>query len=108
MELITIVPRRKLESVDLLSGTTPTLRPPRRENVPLWLAILLKKQRRANIVAPPWLQTDSLSDIIKHETVTDPKGWAPPPPPPARADSRGNATRINDMLGRGAPVLSPP
>lgn len=76
--------------------------------MPLWLAILLKKQRRANIVAPPWLQTDSLSDIIKHETVTDPKGWAPPPPPPARADSRGNATRINDMLGRGAPVLSPP
>lgn len=100
--------RRVQQSLTRQQGPTPTLRPPRRENVPLWLAILLKKQRRANIVAPPWLQTDSLSDIIKHETVTDPTGWAPPPPPPSRADSRGNATRINDLVGHGATALSPP
>ncbi|KAG9259146.1 uncharacterized protein F5Z01DRAFT_27120 [Emericellopsis atlantica] len=108
MELITIVPRQKLESIDLLSGTTPTLRPPRRENVPLWLALLLKKQRRANIVPPPWLHPDSLQDIIHFETKINPEGWAPPPPPSARADGRGNAQRTNrpGTTPLSAPFLS--
>ena len=73
----------------------------------MWLALLLKKQRRANIVTPPWLHPESLRDIIHQETKVDPKGWAPPPPPPARADSRGNATRINSLLDKDMP-LSPP
>ncbi|KAI6785241.1 DNA replication complex GINS protein PSF2 [Emericellopsis cladophorae] len=108
MELITIVPRQKLERIDLLSGTTPTLRPPRRENVPLWLALLLKKQRRANILPPPWLHPDSLDHIIKYETKVDPVGWAPPPPPSARADGRGNARRTNrpGTVPLSAPFLS--
>ncbi|KAG6010508.1 DNA replication protein psf2 [Claviceps pusilla] len=112
MELVTIVPRQKLESINLLSGPTPQLRPPRRSDVPLWLALLLKKQRRANIVPPPWLHPDSLRDVIRHETKIDTKGWAPPPPPPSRAaDSRGNARRINDDAFSGHhrdTVLSPP
>ncbi|KFH40488.1 DNA replication complex GINS protein-like protein [Hapsidospora chrysogenum ATCC 11550] len=107
MELVTVVPRQKLDSIDLLSGTTPTLRPPRRENLPLWLGLLLKKQRRANIVPPPWLHPDSLRAIIQHETKTDPTGWAPPPLPPTRADGRGNALRINTGEA-GEPILSPP
>jgi GINS complex subunit 2 len=82
------------------------LRPPRRSNLPLWLAILLKKQRRANIVPPPWLHPASLRDIIYHETKINPKGWAPPPPPPARADSHGNAQGINNP--EDEVVLSPP
>ncbi|KAM5347976.1 hypothetical protein ACJ41O_007800 [Fusarium nematophilum] len=107
MELVTVVPRQRLESIDLLTGPTPTLRPPHRSNLPLWLAILLKKQRRANIVPPPWLHPDSLRDIIFHETKVDPKGWAPPPPPPARGDSQGNARRINSFTDDET-VLSPP
>ncbi|KAF5681643.1 DNA replication complex GINS PSF2 [Fusarium denticulatum] len=107
MELVTVVPRQRLESIDLLSGTTPTLRPPHRSNLPLWLAILLKKQRRANIVPPPWLHPDSLRDIVHHETKVDPKGWAPPPPPPVRADSRGNARRLDPFIDDEV-VLSPP
>ncbi|KAG6039385.1 DNA replication protein psf2 [Claviceps citrina] len=110
MELVTVVPRQKLESIELLSGSTPQLRPPRRSDLPLWLALLLKKQRRANIVPPPWLHPDSLRDVIRHETKVDTKGWAPPPPPPSRADSRGNARRINDGLSPSdrETVLSPP
>ncbi|QUC19396.1 uncharacterized protein UV8b_03637 [Ustilaginoidea virens] len=108
MELVTVVPRQKLESIDLLTGPTPQLRPPRRSKIPLWFALLLKKQRRANIVPPPWLHADSLRDIIHHETKVDTKGWAPPPPPPSRADSRGNARRLNDPLSDDDAVLSPP
>ncbi|KAK5987964.1 DNA replication complex GINS protein PSF2 [Cladobotryum mycophilum] len=106
MELVTVVPRQRLDSIHLLSGTTATLRPPHRTNLPLWLAILLKKQRRANIVPPPWLHPDSLRDIIFHETTTDPKGWAPPPPPPVHADSRGNSRRLNSF--DNDIILSPP
>jgi GINS complex subunit 2 len=66
-------------------------------DLPLWLALLLKKQRRANLVAPPWLHPDSLRDIVYHETQVDPTGWAPPPPPPVRADGRGNSHRLNSI-----------
>ncbi|GJN76671.1 DNA replication protein psf2 [Purpureocillium lilacinum] len=116
MELVTVVPRQRLEPISLLSGETPALRPPHRSNIPLWLALLLKKQRRANIVAPPWLHPDSLRDIIHHETKIDTKGWAPPPPLPARGDARGNARRYGQgtrdaqdgASGSDKTVLSPP
>ncbi|CEJ92310.1 Putative DNA replication complex GINS protein PSF2 [[Torrubiella] hemipterigena] len=105
MELITIVPRQKMDSIELLGGETPALRPPRRANVPIWLALLLKKQRRANIMPPPWLHPDSLRTVIDYETRINTTQWAPPPPPPARADASGNAKRVgmDDET-----VLSPP
>ncbi|KAJ9138478.1 DNA replication complex GINS protein PSF2 [Pleurostoma richardsiae] len=113
MELVTVVPRQRLESIKLLSGETPALRPPHRASLPLWLALLLKKQRRANIVPPPWLHPASLAEIIHHETVADPTSFSPPPPPPARADARGVAHRYNNIDSSGggksgAAVLSPP
>ncbi|KAL2153522.1 hypothetical protein VTH82DRAFT_4677 [Thermothelomyces myriococcoides] len=86
MELVTVVPRQRLDSIDLLSGKTPPLRPPHRADLPLWLALLLKKQRRANILPPAWLHPDSLRSILLHETKVDPDAFSPPPPPPARAD----------------------
>ncbi|KAI2602227.1 GINS complex protein-domain-containing protein [Hypoxylon sp. NC1633] len=110
MEMITIVPRQRLESMSLLSGKTPALRPPHRAQVPLWLALLLKKQRRANIVAPPWLYPDSLKDIINHETNVDPEAFSPPPPPPTRSDGRGAARPYGQQSDPrdGDVVLSPP
>ncbi|KAK4235581.1 GINS complex protein-domain-containing protein [Achaetomium macrosporum] len=98
MELVTVVPRQRLESIELLGGKTPPLRPPHRTDLPLWLALLLKKQRRANIAPPPWLHPSSLSEIIKRETKENPTTFSEPPPPPARADpSRpGIASRGRD------------
>ncbi|RDA95043.1 hypothetical protein CP533_2150 [Ophiocordyceps camponoti-saundersi (nom. inval.)] len=103
MELVTVVPRQRLDSISLLTGPTPPLRPPHRSSLPLWLALLLKKQRRANIVPPPWLHPDSLRDLVKYETTIDTTAWAPPPPPPVRADARGNTRRLDDDA-----ILSPP
>ncbi|KAI1759711.1 GINS complex, PSF2 component [Hypoxylon sp. FL1150] len=114
MEMVTVVPRQRLESIPLLSGKTPTLRPPHRAQLPLWLALLLKKQRRANIVAPPWLLADSLKDIIHHETNVDPVAFSPPPPPPARSDGRGGARPYGQASsssrrpGDTTVLLSPP
>lgn len=81
--------------------------------MPLWLALLLKKQRRANIVPPAWLHPASLAEIIRLETVADPHAFSKPPPPPARADARGNARRVNNdddsgQHNREVVVLAPP
>ncbi|KAK2067050.1 hypothetical protein P8C59_000818 [Phyllachora maydis] len=97
MELVTIVPRQRLDSIKLLSGTTPALKPPTRADVPLWLALLLKRQRRANIVPPPWLHPASLGGLIARETKTDPHAFSPPAP--AAAAARADPMRP----GRAAP-----
>ncbi|KAI2607465.1 GINS complex, PSF2 component [Hypoxylon fragiforme] len=111
MEMVTIVPRQRLESIPLLSGKTPALRPPHRAQVPFWLALLLKKQRRANIVSPPWLHADSLQDILNQETNINQKGFSPHPPPPMRSDGRGGSRpfgQSSSELKPGETVLSPP
>ncbi|KAK3318181.1 GINS complex protein-domain-containing protein, partial [Apodospora peruviana] len=107
MEMVTVVPRQRFESIDLLSGKTPALRPPHRAQLPLWLALLLKKQRRANIVPPSWLHPVSLSSIINRETKEDPVAFSPPPPPPSRAipSAPGTARRLADSSDAN---LAPP
>ncbi|KAL2114710.1 hypothetical protein VUR80DRAFT_20 [Thermomyces stellatus] len=105
MELVTVVPRQRLDSIDLLGGPTPTLRPPARSNIPLWLALLLKRQRRANILPPPWLHPAALAEIVHHETKVDTDAFSPPPPPPVKPDGRGGTRRLD----AGADTaLSPP
>ncbi|TAQ86414.1 hypothetical protein B7494_g5264 [Chlorociboria aeruginascens] len=80
MEMVTVVPRQRLESLHLLGGPTQPLKPPHRAPLPLWLALLLKRQKRANIHAPPWLHPYSLESILEHETKIAPSVFSPPPP----------------------------
>ncbi|KAI1335842.1 GINS complex, PSF2 component [Xylariaceae sp. FL0016] len=111
MEMITVVPRQRLESIPLLSGKTPPLRPPHRAELPLWLALLLKKQRRANIVPPPWLLPASLQDLIHLETNVDPEAFSLPPPPVMKSDGRGTARTYGRSANEAASdetILSPP
>ncbi|KAI6958461.1 hypothetical protein KC355_g12960 [Hortaea werneckii] len=68
MELVTVIPRQRLEGLELLGGPTQALSPPFPAPLPLWLALLLKKQKRANISPPPWLSVDGLSHILDFET----------------------------------------
>ena len=58
----------RLSALPLISGTVPALRPPQRAQVPLWLAVLLKKQKKANIIPPEWLSPESLERLVKWET----------------------------------------
>ncbi|EEH45097.1 uncharacterized protein PADG_01247 [Paracoccidioides brasiliensis Pb18] len=82
MEMVTVIPRQRLEKLELLGGLIPPLVPPRRTNLPLWLALLLKRQRRANILPPPWLNPEALSLILEVETDRDSLGDAFLKPPP--------------------------
>ncbi|KAF3482924.1 DNA replication complex GINS protein PSF2 [Arthroderma uncinatum] len=68
MEMVTVVPRQRLEGLELLGGPTEAMVPPRRCMLPFWLALLLKRQRRVNILAPSWLALESLSSILEIET----------------------------------------
>ncbi|KAL8923036.1 MAG: hypothetical protein Q9208_004848 [Pyrenodesmia sp. 3 TL-2023] len=88
MELVTVVPRQRLEGLQLLGGSISPLVPPYRSPLPLWLALLLKRQRRANILPPPWLSPPSLDAILQLETST-PQFSDPPPLP------RTSSTRIS-------------
>ncbi|KAE8144785.1 DNA replication complex GINS protein psf2 [Aspergillus avenaceus] len=90
MEQVTIVPRQRLEGLELLGGPVEPLMPPRRASLPLWLALLLKRQRRANILPPPWLHPESLSLILEIETQHDEyqHAFSPPPPLPGQPGLR--------------------
>lgn len=116
MELVTVIPRQRLEALELLGvrqplqdpsnptartrgvyayiltltitkGPLKPLNPPQRSNIPLWLALLLKRQRRANILAPPWLNTHSLTAILDHETEHADTFSPPPRLPPQPSDN---------------------
>ncbi len=68
-------------------GRIPPLQPPYRSTIPLWFALLLKRQRRANIVPPPWLSPPSLDSLLKLETTLTPFT-----PPPSERPSLSNST----------------
>ena len=58
------------------------MQPPYKANIPLWLALLLKRQRRANIVPPPWLVPASLTAILELESERFKEAFSPAPPLP--------------------------
>ncbi|KAK9469350.1 hypothetical protein V1512DRAFT_244786 [Lipomyces arxii] len=64
---VTIIPRQALAAVDLMAGQIESMRPLRRVDVPLWVAVVLKKQSRCNIVTPDWLSEDNLKVAYEAE-----------------------------------------
>ncbi|KAJ5907609.1 DNA replication complex GINS protein psf2 [Penicillium taxi] len=90
MELVSVVPRQRLEGLELLGGPIEPLVPPRRASLPLWLALLLKRQRRANIMPPPWLHPEPLKLILEVESHHEDykNAFSPPPPLPGQPSVR--------------------
>ncbi|KAI9804502.1 MAG: DNA replication protein psf2 [Sarcosagium campestre] len=82
MEMVTVIPRQTLDSLDLLGGPTQALKPPYRTTLPLWLALMLKQQGRANILPPPWLHPVPLAEILQTE-IEESNSFSAPPPLPA-------------------------
>ncbi|KAI4843648.1 GINS complex, PSF2 component [Aureobasidium sp. EXF-8845] len=102
MEMVTVIPRQRLDSLELLGGPTKALVPPFPTPLPLWLALLLKRQRRANILPPPWLNPEALSAILDIE-VDNEDLFSPPLPLP------GSTTLPSDVyLDRTALEVSAP
>ncbi|KAF9097949.1 DNA replication protein psf2 [Mortierella sp. GBA35] len=57
--------------LELLSGTLPALKPLRANQVPLWMAISLKKKHKCNIRVPAWMTFESLQRSLKAEQESD-------------------------------------
>ena len=62
-------------------GSIAPLQPPYRSTLPLWLALLLKRQRRANILPPSWLSPSSLNAILELEKSSQSFSPSPSIPP---------------------------
>jgi GINS complex subunit 2 len=92
-------------------GKTAPLQPPRRGILPLWLALLLKRQRRVNILPPPWLHPESLSEILKLETDHDlfPDAFSPSAQLVSNhpKDNRGAPLTLRTLDGTKH-IISPP
>ncbi|EPS28134.1 DNA replication complex GINS protein psf2 [Penicillium oxalicum] len=97
METVTVVPRQRLEGLELLGGPVEPLVPPRRASLPLWLALLLKRQRRANIIPPLWLHPESLSLILEVESQHQDykNAFSPPLPLPGQPSARDQGLEPN-------------
>ncbi|EPX74210.1 GINS complex subunit Psf2 [Schizosaccharomyces octosporus yFS286] len=70
-EYIDIVPLETMDQLPLVSATIPIMKPPRKCRVPLWLALELKRQHRARIVPPEWLDLSNLQSLQEQEMEMD-------------------------------------
>lgn len=90
-------------------GPTEPLNPPFPARLPLWLALLLKRQHRANIQPPPWLDPAALAGILDLETREETSHvFAPPPRLPAPSRAVPDADDDAAYLSPRALELSPP
>ncbi|AWU77694.1 hypothetical protein CAS74_002402 [Pichia kudriavzevii] len=82
-EPISILPRYTMNGIKLIGRDMKKLKPLQKTDVPLWIALLLKKQHKCNIVIPPWLSVPYLKNKHAEEQrlkdrVTDlPWHWIP-------------------------------
>ncbi|ETO22739.1 hypothetical protein RFI_14451 [Reticulomyxa filosa] len=66
-ELISIVPSFSLSKFELIHGTYGPFAAGTEIEVPLWLAVALKKAKKCRIKAPRWLKTEQLKQCIEKE-----------------------------------------
>jgi len=82
------------------------LNPPFPASLPLWLALLFKRQKRANIRPPPWLSVEALTQILDFET--DIRTSAVLSPPPDLPAAQGVSLEEDAYLSHASLDLSPP
>ncbi|CAI7781535.1 unnamed protein product [Closterium sp. NIES-54] len=76
-ELVSIVPNFRADALHLHAGDIGPFRPQIALQVPLWLAIALKKRAKCSIQPPPWLAADRLTEILEAERENE--GFQPMP-----------------------------
>ncbi|ANB14948.1 Psf2p [Sugiyamaella lignohabitans] len=57
-----------MDSLKLIGLRVPKMSPMVQMQVPLWLALILKKQARCKIVMPSWLEEEHLRQVYERET----------------------------------------
>lgn len=80
-------------------GRMPELRPPFPTPLPLWYALLLRRQKRCNILPPPWLAPGALQSILEFELDHAGEAFSPGP-------KMGPATTTSPSDSRGSNAIS--
>ncbi|KAI8881424.1 DNA replication complex GINS protein PSF2 [Backusella circina FSU 941] len=66
-EKIKIIPNRRFDRLDLIQMPIDRFQPPLTTEVPVWLAVLMKKNNKCSIQCPDWLTVENLSKKIEEE-----------------------------------------
>ncbi|KAL5112093.1 DNA replication complex GINS protein PSF2 [Taenia crassiceps] len=78
-ELVTIVPRIRMESIDLMETQVGPFYPNIPTDVPFWVALYLRQQQKCRIVPPSWLSVARLLEFKEAEELNT--GCTTPPHP---------------------------
>ncbi|KAJ3314917.1 DNA replication protein psf2 [Blyttiomyces sp. JEL0837] len=70
-EIVTIIPSHRMDVMHLIGGSFGPFMPPLRTDVPLWLALMLKKNRKCTIQIPDWMEAERLQEKIDREKDND-------------------------------------
>ncbi|KAK8790907.1 hypothetical protein WA158_005538 [Blastocystis sp. Blastoise] len=69
--LVRILPNFRAASLSFFSGEYGPFEPMEYIEVPLWLAIVLKKKKKCDIIMPEWLTLNKLKEILAEEKEND-------------------------------------
>ncbi|CBI26496.3 hypothetical protein VitviT2T_024097 [Vitis vinifera] len=66
-EMVEIVPNMRMDPLNLICGDFGPFRPQIATQVPLWLAVALKKRGKCTIRPPEWMSVDKLTQVLEAE-----------------------------------------
>ncbi|KAM1020014.1 hypothetical protein ACFX13_042065 [Malus domestica] len=66
-EMVEIVPNMRMDPLNMLCGDFGPFHPQMKTQVPLWLAIAMKKRGKCTIQPPEWMSIENLTRILEAE-----------------------------------------
>lgn len=66
-EMIEIVPNMRMDPLNLICGDFGPFRPQMVTQVPIWLAVALKKRGKCTIRPPEWISVEKLTQVLEAE-----------------------------------------
>lgn len=64
---LTIIPKRRIETLELICGTINEMRAAIPTEVPFWLAMYLKKRSMCRVQIPAWMEPENLENSLVEE-----------------------------------------
>ncbi|CAH9104225.1 unnamed protein product [Cuscuta epithymum] len=66
-EMVEVVPNMRMETLNLICGDFGPFHPQIAIQVPLWLAVALKKRGKCTIRPPEWMSVEKLTQVLEAE-----------------------------------------
>uniref|UniRef100_A0A5B7AEY6 DNA replication complex GINS protein PSF2 n=1 Tax=Davidia involucrata TaxID=16924 RepID=A0A5B7AEY6_DAVIN len=66
-EMVEIVPNMRMDPLNLICGDFGPFRPQIATQVPMWLAVALKKRGKCTIRPPEWMSVEKLTQVLEAE-----------------------------------------